>query len=108
MMPLVFDAMGGTHMRNRVEAFVHRVKRNREERSGQRAAEGAKDVRGSAAGSVARLKELFDQKLFDMRIPTVKIPEITMPHVKLPELRIPESMKGWKRSNDRTGKEKGG
>jgi len=29
IMPLVFDAMGGTHIRNRVEAFVHRVERNR-------------------------------------------------------------------------------
>ena len=107
-MPLVFDAMGGTHMRNRVEAFVHRVRRNREERTVPRAAGDAGGTRGAAAGSVARLKELFDQRLFDMRIPNVKIPEFTMPHVKLPELRLPESMRVWKRSNDRNGKEQGG
>ncbi len=32
MMPLVFDAMGGTHVKNRVEAFVHRVERSRGEK----------------------------------------------------------------------------
>ena len=31
IMPLVFEAMGGTHIKNRVEAFVYRVKRNRME-----------------------------------------------------------------------------
>ena len=37
MMSLVFDGLGTTHVRNRLEAFVHRVKRAREERrsSGQ-------------------------------------------------------------------------
>jgi hypothetical protein len=108
MMPLVFDAMGGTHVRNRVEAFVHRVRRNREERTGPRAAGDADGIRASAAGSVARLKELFDQRLFDLRIPNVKIPEITVPHVKLPDLRLPERMRVWKRGNGRNGKEQGG
>lgn len=32
MMSLVFDGMGNTHIRNRVEAFVYRVKRYKEER----------------------------------------------------------------------------
>lgn len=32
MMSLVYEAMGGTHAKNRVEAFVHRVKRSREKR----------------------------------------------------------------------------
>jgi predicted CoA-substrate-specific enzyme activase len=34
MMSLVFEAMGATHARNRVEAFVHRVKRSRDQRLG--------------------------------------------------------------------------
>jgi hypothetical protein len=53
MMPLVFDAMGGTHVRNRVEAFVHRVRRNRDERL------------------AARLREPLERKLFDARVPGV-------------------------------------
>lgn len=46
MMPLVFDAMGGTHVKNRVEAFVHRVLRHRQE------GEAGKDGKDMAPSSI--------------------------------------------------------
>jgi hypothetical protein len=104
MMPLVFDAMGGTHVRNRVEAFVHRVRRNREERpAGTRAAADARPAQGFAAGSAVRLKELFDQKLFDIRIPNVRLSEMKVPHLKVPDVKLPEVLLGWKKKGDPKG-----
>jgi predicted nucleotide-binding protein (sugar kinase/HSP70/actin superfamily) len=86
MMPLVFDSMGVTHVKNRVEAFVHRVKRNREEKLvvGDMSASAG---RVSGTGHVARLKELFDRKLFDAKFLNMK-----MPSMKFPSLRLPEDL----------------
>lgn len=59
MMPLVFDGMGGTHARNRVEAFVHRVKRGRDERLSARAA--SEKTGGSAEHpAVSRFRQFLD------------------------------------------------
>lgn len=59
MMPLVFDALGGTHARNRVEAFVHRVKRSREERlAGRAVAEKLAGSTDSSSGN--RFRKFFD------------------------------------------------
>ncbi|MBI5559240.1 MAG: hypothetical protein HY885_16575 [Deltaproteobacteria bacterium] len=90
IMPLVFDAMGSTHIKNRVEAFVHRVGRNREEKLTRQAM--AKETGSGASGHVARLLELIDQKRAEIRMPNMKLPEL-----KLADLRLPEALRGWRR-----------
>jgi hypothetical protein len=100
MMPLVFDGLGGTHVRNRVEAFVQRVVRNRQERLAVPAAAKPKGPAGAGAGSVARLKEMLDQRLFDVRMPSVKFPEMRIPRIAIPELKLPKSLRGLKRKPD--------
>ena len=67
IMPLVFDAMGGTHIRNRVEAFVHRVERNRDDKLARTAAEPMA-TNGIGSGHVARLRELIDRKFPDISL----------------------------------------
>jgi hypothetical protein len=95
-MPLVFDAMGRTHMRNRVEAFVHRVERNREEKL-DRLAAGIGPDSGNGSGHVARLKVLLDQKLSDVKMPNMKLPEIKLPDMRMPQVRLPEGLRVWKK-----------
>lgn len=58
MMPLVFDAMGPTHTRNRVEAFVHRVKRSREKRLAQIPIP-AGTILSPDNGYISRVRKLF-------------------------------------------------
>lgn len=88
MMPLVFEAMGNTHIRNRVEAFVHRVKRNRQEKLARTAAENlAFPV--VATGYLAGLKELLERKLFDVSIPDMKFQDLKMLDIRLPTIRMP-------------------
>ncbi|MDP1992881.1 MAG: acyl-CoA dehydratase activase [Syntrophales bacterium] len=99
IMPLVFDAMGRTHMRNRVEAFVHRVERNREEKLDRLAAAAGPD-RGNGGGHVARLKELLDQKLSDVKMPNMKLSEIKFPDMRMPQVRLPEGLWGWKKKKE--------
>ncbi len=64
MMSLVFDGLGNTHTRNRIEAFVHRVKRNHRERMEAR----SRKEEGSGGGMFDRLKERVRQ----LGWPTVK------------------------------------
>jgi len=99
IMPLVFDAMGRTHMRNRVEAFVHRVERNREEKL-DRLAAAARQDRGNGGGHVARLKELLDQKLSDVKMPNMKLSEIKLPDMRIPTVRMPEGLWNWKKKKE--------
>jgi predicted nucleotide-binding protein (sugar kinase/HSP70/actin superfamily) len=118
MMPLVFDAMGGTHVKNRVEAFVHRVVRNRAEKLAAAGAAETWATDNPAGGHVARLRELFDHKLFDVRMPNMKLPEMKisdlrlptmkMPHLKLPHMWLPEGLWDWKKKKEpnRKGSEK--
>ena len=98
MMPLVFEAMGGTHIKNRVEAFVYRVKRNREEKLARVAA-------SLAAGHVTRLKELLERKFFDLKMPNMKLPELKMPLLKIPDIRLPEGLWNWTKKKDRDEEE---
>lgn len=58
MMPLVFDAMGPTHTRNRVEAFVHRVKRSREIRLAQTPVP-AGTILSPDNGYISRVRKFF-------------------------------------------------
>jgi predicted CoA-substrate-specific enzyme activase len=99
IMPLVFDAMGRTHVRNRVEAFVHRVERNREEKL-ERLAAGIGQDRGNGGGHVARLKELLDQKLSDVKMPNMKLSAIKLPDMRMPHVRLPEGLWNWKKKKD--------
>jgi predicted CoA-substrate-specific enzyme activase len=115
MMPLVFDAMGGTHVKNRVEAFVHRVVRNREEKLAAKKEAGTRETDGKANGHVARLRELLDHKLFDVRLPNMKMPEMKipdlrlptmkMPHMKIPHMWLPEGLWDWKKKKESNDKE---
>ncbi len=93
MMPLVFENMGGTHIKNRVEAFVYRVKRNRDEKL-------ARVDASLEAGHVTRLKELFERKFFDVRMPNMRLPEIKMPLLKIPDMSLPEGLWGWTKKKD--------
>jgi hypothetical protein len=99
IMPLVFDAMGRTHVRNRVEAFVHRVERNREEKL-ERLAAGIGQDRGNGGGHVARLKELLDQKLSDVKMPNMKLSAIKLPDMRMPNVRLPEGLWNWKKKKE--------
>jgi hypothetical protein len=113
-MPLVFDDVGMTHLKNRVEAFVHRVKRNREDKFAGTAIRGANRDDISTVGHVARLKGLFDQKLFDVRMQNIKLPEIKlsdirltgmkMPQLKIPHMWLPEGLWNWKKKRIRKRK----
>ncbi len=112
MMPLVFDAGGMTHIKNRVEAFVHRVKRNREEKLAV-TEEGSGRAAHSRSGHVGSLGELFEQKLFEVRLPEMKLPEIKiadlrlpglkLPHPKVPNFRLPHVLRGRPGKKDRAG-----
>ncbi|MEW6519577.1 MAG: acyl-CoA dehydratase activase [Thermodesulfobacteriota bacterium] len=99
IMPLVFDAMGRTHVRNRVEAFVHRVERNREEKLERMAATAGGDS-GDGGGHVARLKELLDQKLADVKMPNMRLSGLKLPEMRIPNVRLPEGLWGWKKKKE--------
>jgi len=114
MMPLVFDAMGGTHVKNRVEAFVHRVVRNREEKLAAAKEADTRVTDDKSNSHVARLRELLDHKLFDVRMPNMKLPEMKipdlhlpsmkMPQMKLPHMWLPEGLWDWKKKREQDGK----
>ncbi len=110
MMSLVIDAGGMTHIKNRVEAFVHRVKRNREEKLAAAAAMSGGE-RHSPAGHVASLKELFEQKISEVRLPEIKLPQIRIPDLRLagrklpllkvPQMRLPQGLRGGSKKKER-------